>query len=113
MFLGWPVATENKLVGSFLSVFGINTWVLPYNTELVGGPNEPSWTICTLSLWYWCFPFILPRLQKLTDQEISHGMVKYYWLSVGVAVLVRCALGGYGEDVVISLLLVSKLQLQK
>ena len=73
-----------------LSFFAINTWVLPYQNF---SPNESSWTISTLFFWYWCFPFILPRLQRLTDREIARGIVKYFWLSVGIGLLVLFGCG--------------------
>ena len=77
-------------MGFALSLFAINTWVLPY---LNFGPNVPSWTICTLFFWYWCFPFILPRLQRLNDRKIAYGIVKYFWLQIGLAVLVAIGFG--------------------
>ena len=76
--------------GAALSVFAINTWVLPYQNF---SPNESSWTISTLFFWYWCFPFILPRLQRLTDRQLGRRIVKYFWLSVGLGLLVLIGCG--------------------
>lgn len=88
-------------IGFILSVFTANTWVLPYeNSE----PNGPSWTVSTLFFWYWCYPFILPRLQRLTDRQLALGIVKYFWLQIGLAILVRIAFGGFaGSEVSYSL----------
>ena len=82
------------LYGGALSIFAINTWLLPYTNF---GPNGPSWTICTLSFWYWCLPFILPRLQRLADKQLAHGIVKYFWLSVGLALMLYVGLGAVVE----------------
>jgi peptidoglycan/LPS O-acetylase OafA/YrhL len=78
-------------IGGLLSIFAINTWLLPYVNF---GPNGSSWTICTLSFWYWCFPFILPRMQRWTDKELAHGIVKTFWLSVALSLMVYV---GFGE----------------
>ena len=91
-FRVWPASKEDVLFGSILSIFAINTWLFPYVNL---GANGSSWTICTLFFWYWCFPFILPRLQRLTDKELAHGIVKYFWLSVGLAFLLNIGLGGF------------------
>ena len=88
----WPASADDMWIGSGLSLFAINTWLLPYNNF---GPNGPSWTICTLFFWYWCFPFILPRLQRLRDVEIAHGIVKYFWLNIGIAILLLIGLGSF------------------
>ena len=32
-------------------------------------------------------------MQRLTDSQIAHGIVKYFWLSVGLGLLVFFALG--------------------
>ena len=80
------------LIGSILSIFAINAWVLPYkNFE----PNEVAWTVSTLFLWYWCFPFILPRLQRLSNIQLAENIVRCYWISVGVGILLHIALGGF------------------
>ena len=76
--------------GTFISVFGVNTWLLPYENY---NPNGPAWTISTLSFWYWCYPLIFPRLQRLTNNELAQGMVKYFWLGVGINILLFLGLG--------------------
>ena len=32
-----------------------------------------------LVFWYLCFPFLLPRMQKLTDKQIAYSIVKCFW----------------------------------
>ena len=86
----WPRTTEEMWSGTFISVFGVTTWLLPYENY---NPNVPAWTISTLSFWYWCYPFIFPRLQRLTNNELAQGMVKYFWLGVGINILLFFGLG--------------------
>ena len=96
----WPASAKEMWNGSGLSIFAINTWVLPYTNF---NPNGPAWTISALFFWYWCFPFILPRMQRLTDSQIARGIVKYFWLSVGLGLLVYFGLGRKpGDEVQIS-----------
>ena len=76
--------------GLVISIFSINTWLLPYKEF---APNDPAWTISTLSFWYWLFPFIFPRLQRFTNKELAQGVVKYFWLSVGINILLFLGLG--------------------
>ena len=90
LFRVWPADLSEMMVGFGLSLFAINTWLLPYDNS---GPNGPSWTICTLFFWYWCFPFLLPRLQRLSDRKIAYSIVKYFWLQIGLAVLVGIGCG--------------------
>ena len=77
----WPEQAKEMWSGLLISIFALNTWLLPYENY---NPNGPAWTISTLSFWYWCFPFILPRLQRLTNKELAKSIVKYFWLSVGI-----------------------------
>lgn len=89
--------------GSLLSLLCISTWVLPYlNFE----PNFPSWTISTIFFWYWGFPLILPRMQSLTDKQLAYGIVRYFWLQVGVALVV--VIGFLVVDAFVSGFLVEK-----
>ena len=87
-----PGPPEEIYTGAALSIFAVNTWLLPYKNF---GPNFTSWTICTIFFWYWCFPFLLPRFQRLTDKQLASGIIKYFWLSVGLALLLRVGIGGF------------------
>ena len=42
----------NQIWGSFLALFGVQTWVLKFGF----GPVGPSWTISTLFFFYLLFP---------------------------------------------------------
>ena len=88
----WPQDGKELFTGALISIFAINTWLLPYNNF---GPNGPSWTISTLFFWYWCFPFILPRLQRLTDEELGYRIVRYFWLSIGITIMLLVCLGAF------------------
>ena len=88
---------KNTWIGLILSIFTANTWVLPYENF---GPNGLSWTICTLFFWYWMYPFILPRFQRLTDKQIASGIVRNHWLQIFLAYLVITGFGRFsGSDV--------------
>ena len=89
-FRVWGISAQEMWSGVVISIFLLNTWLLPYENY---NPNWPAWTISTLSFWYWCFPFILPRLQRLTNKELAKGIVKYFWLSVGINYLLFIGLG--------------------
>lgn len=84
-------------IGSILSMFAVTTWVLPYVNF---NPNIPSWTISTLFFWYWCFPLLLPKIQRLSDKEIAYGIVKNFWLEIGLALLVYIGFGSISESYV-------------
>lgn len=89
-YRAWPERKE--AIGAVLSIFAVNTWFIPYK---IFGPNPPSWTICTLSFWYWCFPFLLPRIQRLTDNELAYGIIRCFWLQIVLALLFTIGLGGF------------------
>ena len=95
-FSVWPASSRNMYIGSILNIFAINTWVLPYQNF---APNEVAWTISTLFFWYWCFPLILPRLQRLTNIQLAERIVKYYWISVGLGISLHVALGGFRNHI--------------
>ena len=79
--MGWTgeLGEREEILGLYLTPFAVNTWVMPFADF---GPNGAAWTICTLTLWYWCFPFILPRLQRLTDKQIAQKIVRQFWISI-------------------------------
>ena len=81
------------------SILPINTWTWgmqrffgPWNQATASktymGLNSPSWTISTLIVWYAIFPFVLSRMQKLLDHNISYGIVRLFWISLGVVLIV-------------------------
>ena len=101
------VTNDNLWAGVVLSIFAINSWLLPYlNWE----PNQPAWTISTLCFWYWVFPMIFPRLQRLKNKDLADGIVKYFWMTVGINVLVSFLLGLFGPSSAIDDSLVSFMQ---
>ena len=83
---------QHVLIGSLLSIFGISTWVLPYENF---SPNDPSWIISTLWLWYLIFPHILPRIQRWSDEQLSRSIVEYFWLQLFLGGLIMLAFGGF------------------
>ena len=88
---------QNVLIGSLLSIFGVTTWVLPYENF---APNEPSWIVSTIWFWYLLFPYILPRIQRWSDEQLSRSNIEYFWLQIMLAVLIMIGFGGFaGSDV--------------
>ena len=85
------------LIGSFLSILGVSTWVLPYENF---APNAPSWIISTLWLWYLAFPHVLPRMQKWTDEQLSKSIIEYFWLQIIFATLIMLGFGGFAGSYV-------------
>ena len=83
---------EYNYVEVFFTIFPIYTWTwgisatvpFPWKYRRVLGE---AWTISTLLLWYLVFPWVLPKLQRLTNKEISHEIVKQFWISIGMVVI--------------------------
>ena len=86
--------TDGKtgIIGTIMSLFGVSTWVLPYQNF---GQNIPSWTISTLAFWYWCFPIALPKLQKWSDEQLIGAIVECYWVQIACGMLVVMGFGGF------------------
>ena len=96
---------EHETWAVIYSILPINTWfwgiprifepwsqTVATKTYMAMGPwtwsNPPSWTISTLMAWYAIFPCILARMQTLSDNNISYGIVRMFWISLGVVFLV-------------------------
>ena len=78
---------EMEYIQVFFIMFPIHTWTYGISQKFYGTLLNEAWTISTLLLWYMVFPCVLPKLQRLTNSEISHGMVKYFWISIGMVAL--------------------------
>lgn len=63
-------------------------------------PNQPAWTISTLSFWYWVFPMIFPRLQRFKNKDLADGIVNCFWMTVGINVLVSLLLGLFAPSTI-------------
>ena len=98
------MATMQSYVLSMLCVI---TWLFPFRSfrrndaSFVYPLHDPviNWTLATLCFWYWCFPFILPRIQQLTDKQLADKIVKLFWLQVGLflVVIILDFVGGGGH----------------
>ena len=88
---------QNILIGSLLSIFGVNTWVLPYENF---APNNPSWIISTIWFWYLLFPYVLPQIQRWSDEQLSRSNVEYFWLQIMLGVLIMIGFGGFAGSYV-------------
>ena len=62
-----------------LSIFGLNTWFYPI-ADVGMPPNGVTWTICTMSFFYMVFPYILPRMQKMSTVSRSAWIINFFWL---------------------------------
>ena len=87
----------------FLSGYGFSDWqqypmvlvvnILPVSTLLcnaLGGPlDAPAWTICTLLCFWLVFPLLLPRVQRMTSDELVQAITKCYWFQFFL-ILIMC-----------------------
>ena len=87
------------LIGSLLSIFGLSTWILPYENF---APNDPSWIISTLWFWYLMFPHVLPRIQRWSDNQLSNSIIEYFWLQMTIGFLILVGFGGFAGSYVSS-----------
>ena len=83
---------SKDVVGTDSSLFGVSTWMLPYENF---APNVPSWVISTLFLWYLVFPFLLARVQRWSDEELAYSLVEYFWFQMGLALIITIGFGGF------------------
>ena len=84
-------SVNDVVIGAISSLFGVSTWMLPYENF---APNVPSWVISTLFLWYLVFPFLLTRVQRWSDEELAYSLVEYFWFQIGLALLIGIGFGG-------------------
>ena len=78
---------EMEYILVFFNIFPIHTWTWGISQKVYFTHLQEAWTISTLLLWYIVFPCVLPKLQRLTNSEISHGIVKQFWISIGMVAL--------------------------
>eukprot|EP00301_Raphidiophrys_heterophryoidea_P020419 c5114_g1_i1.p1 GENE.c5114_g1_i1~~c5114_g1_i1.p1 ORF type:complete len:486 (+),score=91.13 c5114_g1_i1:151-1608(+) len=47
---------------------------------LLGGPIDgPGWTVCTLVIFWFLFPVLLPQIQRYTDSQLRQGIINLYY----------------------------------
>ena len=70
--------------------------IIPVTTLLgffVGAQLDgPAWTICTLLYMWLLFPFVLPRVQRMTDDELIKGISNCYWFQFVIILVLLAAL---------------------
>ena len=66
--LGTPQGLLGMGLQFSLAIFGLNTWFLPF-VDVGMPPNGVTWTICTMSFFYWVFPYILPTMQRMSGER--------------------------------------------
>jgi len=56
----------------------VSTWhASPISLKNINGP---AWTVGTLSCFWLAFPYLLPRLQRLSNRKLMLGLSICYWL---------------------------------
>ena len=90
-------SVKDVIIGTLTSLFGVSTWILPYENF---APNVPSWAISTLFLWYLSFPLLLARIQRWSDEQLAYSIVEYFWAQIVLALIITIGFGGFaGNDV--------------
>jgi len=76
--------TSGEIIAYVLTAFVSTTWLgLPIVL------NGPSWFVSTIWFFYWIFPSLLPRLQRLTNSQKQKWIRRCYWIQMGIAVLLH------------------------
>jgi peptidoglycan/LPS O-acetylase OafA/YrhL len=78
---GSPQGVLGMLLQLSLACFGLNTWFYPF-ADVGMPPNGVCWTICTMSFFYWVFPFILPAMQRMTTDSRRRWVVWFFLLQL-------------------------------
>ena len=91
---------RDVVIGTLVSIFGVSSWILPYENF---APNVPSWVISTLFFWYLLFPLILPRVQKWSNDQLAYSLVEYYWMQLGLGFIIIVGFGGLAGSYVSSI----------
>ena len=88
LFTGYSMI-DWKLYPSVLFINIIPLTTLIFNYAILDGP---AWTICTLLYMWLVFPMMLPRVQRMTDEELVKGISKCYWLQLLLMIVLTGAL---------------------
>ena len=72
---------KNYQIRWFFTLTITNSWFsfLTWHSEAFDGP---SWTISTLTLMYFVFPWIITPLKKLSDASLAHTIVLLYYIQL-------------------------------
>ena len=57
--------------------------------------DDPAWFIHTLLAFYYMFPLWLSRAQRQTNEQLVHGIVKWYWVQLALIVGINYGIGFY------------------
>ena len=82
--------STNSVVGTVLSFFGLQTWVLHFGF----GPNGPSWTISTLVMFYFMFPCLIVLATKQTNLRLYQLISICFWAQLIIGYGFLTGLGG-------------------
>ena len=69
-----------------------NSWftIFDINAEAYNGP---SWTVSTLTMMYFVFPFVIGPMRKLSDTNLSRGIVLLFYIQLIPYILTYDQLG--------------------
>lgn len=78
---GAAMGPVGSAINGFLTLVGANSWFLPIAD--VGMPaNGVCWTITTMSFFYWSFPWLLPRFQRMEPCARNTWIIWSYWIQL-------------------------------
>jgi hypothetical protein len=78
---GNGMGSVGSVINGLLTLLGANSWFLPIVD--VGMPaNGVCWTITTMSFFYWTFPWLLPRMQRMTASARNAWIIWSYWIQL-------------------------------
>ena len=80
---GWVSDPITLIVALVYVIFACSTW-FGQPTTLCG----PSWFVSTIWFFYWCFPSLLPKLQRIPNDKKPKWIFKYFWIQLGVGVAI-------------------------
>lgn len=73
------------LIGHAITNFFACTTMLGLIFSNIDGP---SWTICTLLIFWYVFPKWVPHIQRMTDAELLHGILRCYYIQLLLIIVI-------------------------
>lgn len=76
--------TPRTIIQAIMNFFGCTTLI-----GLIGSNYDgPSWTICTLLMFWYIFPKWAPYLQRMSDSELVIGIRRCYYIQIILVLIV-------------------------
>jgi hypothetical protein len=80
---GTPQGVLGMILQFVATALGINTWLFPF-VDVGMPPNGVTWTITTMSFFYWVFPYLLPSFQRMSGERRRVWIVTCFWIQAGL-----------------------------